>query len=59
MYVCFVLRAVIRAALAAFLSCPPVRHVHFIFVFYMGKYRMNVVRVISLYTRTNIELWES
>ena len=48
MYVCFVLRAVIRAALAAFLSCPPVRHVHFIFVFYMGKYRMNVVRVISL-----------
>jgi len=34
MYICFVLRAVIRADLAAFLSCPPVSHVHFIFVFY-------------------------
>ena len=34
MYVCFVLRAVIRAALAAFQSCPPVCHVHLIFVFY-------------------------
>ena len=59
MYVRFILRGVIKAVFAAFLSCPPVRHVHFIFVFYMGKYRMNVVRVISLYTRTTIELWES
>ena len=34
MYVWFVLRAVIRTVLAAFLSCPPVYRLYFILVFY-------------------------